>query len=103
MNFTFVSNAKNKIKNMETQIYQVVIRDDKNNLVFKAFVTGQEDLEIEILDFYYQKFSDEFPDISKYTVRNINQTFNSAIEFNMEKIAQLSKAVEALDYAESFN
>lgn len=88
---------------METQIYQVLIRDNDGNIVFKAFVTGQEDLEIEILDFYYQKFSDDFPDLSKYTVRNINQTFNSAVEFDIEKIAQLSKAVEALDYAESFN
>lgn len=88
---------------METKehIYEVAIYD-KDTIVFKAYITGQPDMEIEVLDFYYQKYSDVAPNISNYKVRDISLEFED-LEFDINNIAAISASLEAYDYSQRFN
>jgi hypothetical protein len=70
-----------------------------DGMIFKSFVTGPEDIEVELLDYYYQKYWEQEPDISKYSVRNLTKDFDKVLDFDIKKAMQFSAAVNAMDYS----
>jgi hypothetical protein len=94
--------TKKKRERMETQVYQVMIKIE-GQIIFKAFVTGPEDIEIELLDYYYQKYWEQEPDISKYSVRNLTKDFDRVLDFDKDKALQFSAAVNAMEYSDKYS
>ena len=84
------------------QVYQIIIKIE-NEITFKAFVTGPEDIEVELLDYYYQKYWEQEPDISNYSVRNLTKDFDRVLDFDKDKALQFSAAVTAMEYSEKYS
>lgn len=87
---------------MKDHVYLVLIKMS-DNMTFKAFVSGPEDIEVDLLDFYYQKYSNDEPDISKYTVKNITKDFETKLSFDFKKAVQFSAAIDAKEYSEMYS
>lgn len=83
-------------------IYQLSIQLE-DGMTLKVILTGPANAENEILEFYYNKYWEQAPDISKYTIINLSKDTDRTIEFNTVNLLQFSLAHMALDYSKEYN
>lgn len=83
-------------------IYQLTIKLE-DGLTMKVLLTGPENAENEIIEFYYNKYWEEAPDISKYSIVNLSKDPKHKTIFNSNNFLQYSLATMALEYAREYN
>jgi len=90
---------------METIWFKVSI-ELEDGIVFSIYTEGREDEEDLILDYMYQKYWEQQPDISKYNIVIANRICDAVQkvinEYYKDRVTSIL-AFRAIDYVEIYN
>jgi hypothetical protein len=85
---------------METSIYRIKIECEDDITLFVYF-DGPKECEVELLEYFYEKYHTAQPDISKYNITDITGDYK--LQKDYKPSASFHCAIQGLDYASKFN
>lgn len=85
---------------METSIYRLKI-DCDDDIILIVYFDWPKESEHELLEYFYEKYFNAQPDISKYIVTDVTKEYELKREYKPS--ASFHLAIEGLEYAAKFN
>lgn len=85
---------------METSIYRVKI-DCEDDVTLIIYFDAPSESEVDLLEYFYAKYSEAQPDISKYIITDITKDYNLTKHYKTS--ASFHCAIQGLEYASKFN